>query len=61
MSHTYCTASNCMLARQCARYEDDAAKHLLTRTYADFSEELVRHADGQVSCPFFIPLAPPRQ
>lgn len=54
MSHTYCMTSNCALAEQCARYEDDAGKHLLTRTYADFSEELIRRQDGSVDCPFFI-------
>jgi hypothetical protein len=25
-----------------------------TRTYADFSEELIRKPDGTASCPFFI-------
>jgi hypothetical protein len=46
--------SNCALAESCARYEDDAGKHLLTRTYADFSEELVRKPDNTATCPFFI-------
>jgi hypothetical protein len=45
--------SNCPLAPNCARFEDDAARHSLHRTYADFSEELMRQ-DNQVSCPFFI-------
>ncbi len=54
MTHTYCMTSNCALAETCARYEDDAGKHLLTRTYADFSEELVRKPDGSATCPFFI-------
>ena len=54
MTHTYCMTSNCALAEQCARYEDDAGKHLLTRTYADFSEELVRQPEGSANCPFFI-------
>ena len=54
MTHTYCMTSNCALAPQCARYEDDAGKHLLTRTYADFSEELIRKADNTATCPFFI-------
>jgi hypothetical protein len=43
------------LAETCARYEDDAAKHLLTRSYADFSEELIRKPDNTTTCPFFIP------
>ena len=54
MTHTYCMTSNCALTETCARYEDDAGKHLLTRTYADFSEELVRHPDNTVTCPFFM-------
>lgn len=55
MTHTYCMTSHCDLAARCARYEDDAAKHLLERTYADFSEELIRHAGGDTECPFFLP------
>ena len=55
MTHTYCMTSNCALAEQCARYEDDAGKHLLSRTYADFSEELVRHPDHTTIRPFFPP------
>lgn len=31
MAHTYCMTSNCTPAEQCARYEDDAGKHLLIR------------------------------
>lgn len=54
MTHTYCMTSNCALAEACARYEDDAGKHLLTRTYADFSEELIRRPDNTATCPFFI-------
>lgn len=54
MTHTYCMTSNCALAETCARYEDDAGKHLLTRTYADFSEELIRKPDNTTTCPFFI-------
>ncbi len=50
---TYCMTSNCPLAGACLRFEDDAGKHSLTRTYADFSEELVRR-DGEVKCPFFL-------
>lgn len=59
MSHTYCMPSNCPLARDCLRHEDDVARHALSRTYADFSEELIRRADG-VECPFFLakPVAP---
>lgn len=53
MPLTYCMTSNCPLAPDCVRFEDDAAHHALTRTYADFSEELIRR-DGEVSCPFFI-------
>lgn len=53
MTITYCMSSNCLLAPSCARFEDDAASHSLHRTYADFSEELVRRGD-QVSCPFFL-------
>lgn len=54
MSLTYCMTSNCPLARDCRRFEDDAARHSLTRTYADFSEELVRQPGDRVSCPFFL-------
>lgn len=54
MSHTYCMTSHCPLARGCQRYEDDAARHALNRTYADFSEELIRRADGAVECPFLL-------
>jgi hypothetical protein len=52
--------SNCPLAEACARFEDDAGKHSLHRTYADFSEELVRQ-DDKVSCPFFLDKAEPQQ
>ncbi len=31
MTHTHCMTSNCALAETCARYEDDAGKHLLTQ------------------------------
>lgn len=54
MALTYCMTSNCPLARDCQRYEDDAARHALQRTYADFSEELIRSAGGAVDCPFFL-------
>ena len=54
MTHTYCMTSICALAQRCARYEEDAGKHLLTRTYADFSEELIRQPDNTATCPFFI-------
>jgi len=54
MTYTYCMTSNCALADACARYEDDAGKHLLSRTYADFSEELIRQSDSTATCPFFI-------
>jgi hypothetical protein len=52
MKITYCMTSNCPLTQSCQRFEDDVSHHSLTRTYADFSEELVRHADGTASCPF---------
>jgi hypothetical protein len=45
--------SHCPLAAGCRRFEDDASKHSLTRTYADFSEELIRQGD-KVTCPFFL-------
>ena len=54
MTYTYCMTSNCALSDVCARYEDDAGKHLLSRTYADFSEELIRKPDNTSACPFFI-------
>jgi hypothetical protein len=54
---TYCMTSTCPLAQACERFEDDAGKHSLKRTYADFSEELVRRGDT-VSCPFFIAKEP---
>jgi len=54
MTHTYCMTSHCALAEGCARYEDDAGRHLLNRTYADFSEELIRQPDGTMTCPFFM-------
>ncbi len=53
MSMTYCMTSHCPLAHRCLRFEDDVARNLLHRTYADFSEELVRRGDGETSCPFF--------
>ncbi len=55
MTYTYCMTSNCALAETCARYEDDAGKHMLTRTYADFSEELVQRPDAPPACPFYLP------
>lgn len=54
MAHTYCMTSNCPLAAHCGRFEDDAARHSLHRTYADFSEELIRHSDSPPECPFFM-------
>jgi len=54
MTHTYCMTSHCALAEACARYEDDAGKHLLNRTYADFSEELIHRPDSTTTCPFFM-------
>ncbi|MEW5770006.1 MAG: hypothetical protein AB1831_06520 [Pseudomonadota bacterium] len=61
MSLTYCMTSCCPLATQCQRFEDDAGRHSLHRTYADFSEELVRQPGGVVSCPFYLekPAKPP--
>ena len=54
MTYTYCMTSHCTLAERWARYEDDAGRHLLNRTYADFSEELVRQPDNTTTCPFFM-------
>lgn len=54
MTYTYCMTSHCTLAERCARYEDDAGRHLLNRTYADFSEELVHQPDNTTTCPFFM-------
>lgn len=51
---TYCMTSNCPLTDACLRFEDDVARHSLHRTYADFSEELVRPTQGPVTCPFFL-------
>jgi hypothetical protein len=51
--------SNCPLAGDCRRYENDAARHALTRTYADFSEELIRRGNGTVECPFFLAASAP--
>jgi len=51
---TYCMPSRCPLSAGCQRFEDDAARHSLHRTYADFSEELVRSAGGTANCPFFL-------
>lgn len=58
---TYCMTSHCPLAPRCRRFEDDAGRHSLHRTYADFSEELARPAGGEVSCPFFLDKVPPDQ
>ena len=55
---TYCMPSRCPLSDDCQRYEDDAARHSLHRTYADFSEELVRPAGAPASCPFYLAKAP---
>jgi hypothetical protein len=59
MTITYCMTSNCPLGPNCQRYEDDAGRHSLHRTYADFSEELVRSPEGLVSCPFYLDKASP--
>lgn len=61
MAHTYCMTSNCPLAAHCGRFEDDAARHSLHRTYADFSEELIRHSDSPPRVPFFHGQAHPRR
>jgi hypothetical protein len=53
MALTYCMPSRCPLAESCLRFEDDVANNSLHRTYADFSEELVRQGDGVTRCPFF--------
>ncbi len=60
MSLTYCMTSNCPLAENCLRFEDDVARNSLHRTYADFSEELIRPSQGDTTCPFFKP-RPPEQ
>ncbi|HYP69132.1 MAG TPA: hypothetical protein VEP67_12895 [Thiobacillaceae bacterium] len=54
MSFTYCVTSTCPLRKDCERFEVDAARHCVFRTYADFSEELIRGKDMTVSCPFFM-------
>jgi len=54
MTHTYCMTAHCALAEGCTRYEDDAGKHLLNHTYADFSEERVRQPDSTTTRPFFM-------
>jgi hypothetical protein len=54
LSFTYCVTSTCPLRKDCERFEDDAANHCVFRTYADFSEELIREKDNKVSCPFFM-------
>ena len=54
MSLTYCMSANCPLAQDCLRYEDNASHHAISRTYADFSEELIRRPDGATECPFFL-------
>lgn len=62
MTITFCMTSHCPVSQNCLRFEDDASRHSLHRTYADFSEELVRGPEGQVSCPFFLektPVTPP--
>lgn len=53
MTITYCMTSNCPQAANCLRFEDDVARNSLHRTYADFSEERIRQADGVTYCPFF--------
>jgi hypothetical protein len=45
--------SNCPLSQNCVRFEQDVASNSLHRTYADFSEELIRRANGDTTCPFF--------
>ena len=46
--------STCPLRKDCERFEVDAASHCVFRTYADFSEELIRGQGNVVSCPFFM-------
>ena len=55
---TYCMSSRCPLSAGCQRFENDAARHSLQRTYADFSEELLRPAGGPASCPFYLAKIP---
>jgi hypothetical protein len=42
------------MKENCARFENDAARHCVFRTYADFSEELIRGPNNTVSCPFYM-------
>lgn len=53
MALTYCMTSHCSLAEGCQRYESNVADNSLHRTYADFSEELIRSGE-QVRCPFYL-------
>jgi len=46
MTYTCCMTSNRALAKDCARHEDDAGKHLLAG-----------RPDGTPTCPFFMPKA----
>lgn len=41
MTHTYSMTSHCALAEACARYEDEAGKHL-------------HQPDSATTCPFFM-------
>lgn len=54
MTFTYCMASTCPMRGDCARHENDAGRHCVFRTYADFSEESIREGGKIVSCPFFM-------
>ena len=54
MTHTYCMTPQCALAEACALHEDEARTHLLNRTYADFSEELIHQPDSGTTCPLFM-------
>jgi hypothetical protein len=54
MTYTYCMTSTCPMKENCSRFENDAARHCVFRTYADFSEELIRGPNNAVSCPFYM-------
>jgi hypothetical protein len=49
-----CMTSNCALADACARQEEGAGRHLLSRTDADIGEEPIRQPDNTTTWPFFI-------
>jgi hypothetical protein len=46
--------SHCTLAEVRARHEDAAGQRLMSRTYADFSEELIHLPAGTMTRAFFM-------